>query len=106
MSDAIGAMRARVRLVRPVRAADDLGGGGMSWSEEGDVWAAIEAAGAASGVTADTTAAITVYRLTINRHNAVRAGWRAIWGARLLRITGVRDEGGPRIVLHCEEEKL
>ena len=35
-----------------------------------------------------------------------RAGWRVIWGARVLSVVGVSDGGAPRIVLVCEEEKL
>jgi len=36
----------------------------------------------------------------------VRAGWRVVWGERRLRVTGANDEGAPRIVLVCEEERL
>jgi head-tail adaptor len=99
-------MRARVRLERPVRAPDDIGGAAISWTDEGDVWAAIEASGAALGAAFDTAPAISALRLTINRRADVRAGWRVVWGARALRVAGVRDEGGARIVLNCEEETL
>lgn len=106
MSDAIGAMRARIRLESPVRAPDDVGGAAISWADEGDVWAAIEVVGVARGVAFDTAPALSAFHLTINRRDDVRAGWRAFWSARVLRITGVRDEGGARIVLICEEERL
>lgn len=106
MNDIIGAMRARVRLESPVRAPDALGGAAISWADEGEVWAAIETVGAGQGAAFDTSPEVSAHRLIINRHNGVRAGWRVVWAARVLRITGVRDEGGARITLNCEEETL
>lgn len=99
-------MRARVRLQSPVRAPDDIGGAAISWADEGDVWAAIEATGAAHGAGFGASPALSAFRITINRRADVRAGWRVMWGARVLRVTGVRDEGAPRIILTCEEERL
>lgn len=106
MSEAIGPMRARVRLEAPVRSADNIGGAALSWSNQGDVWAKIEARGAGQGADLDTAPSVAAYALTIHRRTDVRAGWRAIWGVRALRIVAVRDEGAPRIELICEEEKL
>jgi len=102
----ISTMRARVALQRPVRAPDDIGGAAISWAHEGDVWAAIEATGAVQAAAFDTSPARNAFRITVNRRADVRAGWRVIWGARALRIAGVRDEGGARIALNCEEELL
>ena len=79
MSDAIGAMRARVRLQSPVRADDDLGGAALSWAEQGQAWAAIEAGGASQSPAFDTQPSVSAYRVTINRRADVRAGWRVIW---------------------------
>jgi len=104
--DAIGAMRARLSLESPARTADDLGGATLSWTAQGDVWAEIESAGAGQGANYDTAPSLAAYRVRINRRDDVRAGWRALWGDRVLRITGVRDEGGPRIDLSCEEERV
>lgn len=106
MTDAIGAMRARVQLQSPVRAPDDIGGAAISWGNEGEVWALIEATSASEGVAFDTVPATANFRLTINRRTDMRAGWRVLWGARVLRIAGIRDDGAPRFVLICEEEKL
>lgn len=102
----IGAMRARVRLERPTRTGDDLGGASIAWADEGDVWAAIEAGAAAAAVAFDAAVSISAYRITINRRDDVRAGWRIVWGERVMRIAGVRDEGAARITLNCEEERL
>ncbi len=106
MIDRIATLRERVRLERPLRAGDELGGGALSWSAEGEVWAEIIAVGAAQSTAYDSAPSRASYRVTINRREDVRAGWRVIWNARPLRIVGVRDEGGPRIELNCEEEML
>ena len=106
MTDAIGALRARVKLQSPMRVADELGGAAISWSDEGDIWADIEAGAANERAAIDAAPSVSVYRLTINRHDGVRAGWRAAWGARRLRIVGVADDGAPRFILYCEEETL
>lgn len=106
MSDAIGVARARIKLQRPTRVADEIGGAAVLWSDEGDVWADIAATAASLNATFDGAAAVTAFRATINRRSDVRGGWRAIWGARTLRIIAVRDDGAPRIDLICEEEKL
>ncbi len=98
-------MRARARLERPARTEDDLGGASLAWADEGDVWAAIEAASAGAAAAFDTAASISAYRVTINCRDGVRAGWRIVWGERVFRIVAVRDEGAPRIILNCEEER-
>jgi SPP1 family predicted phage head-tail adaptor len=106
MSGAIGALRARVKLQSPIRIADELGGAAIAWSDEGDVWAEIEAGGANESVAADATPSFASFRVTINRRDDVRAGWRIAWGVRRLRISGVADDGAPRIQLNCQEEIL
>jgi head-tail adaptor len=104
MNEAIGAMRARVRLESPTRVGDNIGGAAIAWIHQGDVWAEIVVRGASQGAAFDAAPSISALTLTINRRADLRAGWRAIWGVRVLRILGVRDEGGARIQLSCEEE--
>ncbi len=106
MSDAIGALRARVKLQRPLRVADELGGAAIAWSDQGDVWAEIEAGGAGEAAVFDTTSSTASFRVTINCRDDVRAGWRIAWDARRLRITGVADDGARRTQLNCQEEIL
>jgi SPP1 family predicted phage head-tail adaptor len=106
MSDVIGALKARVTLQSPLRVADEIGGAAIAWSDEGDVWAEIGALAAGESAAFDAAPSVTAYRVTINRRDDVRAGWRVAWGQRLLRIVGIRDEGAPRIELSCEEEVL
>lgn len=106
MSDAIGALRARVQLERPVRVADEIGGAALAWLAAGTVWAEIAAEGGGAGTAFDTAPSTALYRLTLRRRDGVRAGWRVLWGARVLRILAVLDEGRARIALRCEEETL
>jgi head-tail adaptor len=106
MSDAIGAMRARVTLTQPTRVADELGGVALLWVSAGDAWAEIR--GGAVGERADYDGALssTAYTARINRRDDIRAGWRLAWGERTLRVVGVRDDSDARIELICEEEIL
>ncbi len=106
MTDVVGAMCARVKLQSPTRVADEIGGAAIAWSDQGDVWAEIEAGGAGEAPAFDTSPSIASYRVTINSRDDVRAGWRIAWGARRLRIVGVADDGAPRITLTCQEEAL
>lgn len=106
MSDAIRALRARVKLQSPTRVADEIGGAAIAWSDEGDVWAEIEAGGASEAASFDASPSNATYRVTTNRRADVRAGWRIAWGSRRLRVVGVADDGKPRIQLSCQEETL
>jgi len=106
MNDPIGALCARITLQQPTRVADELGGAAILWINTGDVWADIRAGGVSDGAGYDTARAATGYSVTINRRSDVRAGWRVQWGARRMRVIGVRDDGAPRITLTCEEEFL
>ncbi|MES1202195.1 MAG: head-tail adaptor protein [Pseudomonadota bacterium] len=78
----------------------------LSWASQGSVWAEIGASGTSESADYDSAPSVAVYDVTIRTRDDARAGWRMVWGARTLRITGVRDDGGPRIVLVCEEESL
>ncbi|MBY0562880.1 MAG: phage head closure protein [Hyphomonadaceae bacterium] len=104
--DAIGAMRARLRLRKPTRVADEIGGGATSWSDAGEIWAELTVLSAEANTAFDAGGAQARFNVRINRRDDIRAGWRALWGARTLRILAVRNEGGARIDLVAEEEVL
>lgn len=106
MSEAIGAMRARVALQSPQRVADEIGGAAIVWSDEGDAWARIEARAAVERATFDGLGSEATFRVELHRREGVRGGWRLVWGERVLRIVGVVDDGGARIELACVEERL
>lgn len=104
MTDAIGALRARVTLQSPTRTLDDVGGAVLGWTGQGDVWAAIEASSVGVGADFDAARGVSAYRFTINRRTDLRTGWRILWGARALRVVGVRDDGAARQTIECQEE--
>jgi SPP1 family predicted phage head-tail adaptor len=104
VSEAIGAMRSRVKLQSPTRIADEIGGAAILWIDAGEVWAAVDALGASQRAALDTTLAAVSFRVVVNRREDVRAGWRVLWGARVLRVRGVVDGGGRRMDLLCEEQ--
>ncbi len=106
MSDALGAMRHRVTLQKPTRVADEIGGAAIAWSNEGVVWASIEALSGADAPAFDAQRAVSSFRVTIHRRDDVRVGWRLILGERRLRVTGAADDGAPKLSLVCEEELL
>ncbi len=104
MSDALGAMRHRVTLQKPTRVADEIGGAATAWSDEGEVWAVIEALGGADAPAFDAQRAVSSFRVTIHRRDDVRAGWRVSWGTRRLRVVSAPNDATPRLSLICEEE--
>ncbi len=103
MSEAISTLSARVRLLKPVRMDDDLGGAAIAWSDQGGAWAAISARGASEDTGADALAVRAEYTMRIRARADVRAGWRLAWGARLFRILSVHDAEDARLALACEE---
>lgn len=105
MSNVIGAMRTRVALQSPERVADEIGGAAILWTHEGEAWAHIEALGADQNAAFDGVSASASFRLEVYRREDVRAGWRVLWGERVLAITGVVDDGSPRMTLLCSEER-
>lgn len=104
MSDAISQLRARVRLMKPVRADDELGGAATSWSDEGAVWAWIAPAGGGESAAFDRFAAELRCTITIRHRGDVATGWRVIWGARAFRVRLAQAIDGARVELDCTEE--
>lgn len=106
MTDPIGALRARVLIESPQRSEDNLGGAAIGWANEGQAWAEISALASGQAAAFDAAPSLSSLRVFINRRADVRAGWRVVWGGRVLTILGVRDDGAPRIELVCQEEIL
>lgn len=104
MSERIGQLRARVRLMKPARSEDELGGAVLSWTDEGPAWAWIEPAGAEESAAHDRLRAEARYRITIRHRPDVANGWRVIWGARAFRVRAALDAAKARRMLDCEEE--
>lgn len=99
----IGPMRTRIRLLKPVRTEDELGGASLTWSDQGDVWAEIASSGAREDASFDLLRSRASYRTTIRKRNDIRAGWRIQWGARVFRVLAAIDAPDERTQLDCEE---
>jgi SPP1 family predicted phage head-tail adaptor len=106
MKGPVASMRSRIKLQRPVRVADEIGGAAILWSDEAEVWAAVDVLSARQVVLYDAALSAASHRVVIYSRDDVRHGWRVIWGDRVLRVLGVIDGGGRRIDLVCEEEIL
>lgn len=105
MTDAIGALRERVELERPVLTGDELGGASASWTAAGAVWCAIEARDTSEAAASDGVSARTSFVVSIRRREDVRADWRLHWRGRTLNVAGVLDDGSPVMRLLCVEER-
>jgi SPP1 family predicted phage head-tail adaptor len=104
----MGAMRARVALLRPEATEDDIGGSAKQFVSAGDVWAEIESGGAAGGEDYEDASARASYRLAIRMRRDVRPGWRVALSGRAFAIRAIADADRFGAILHlvCEEEFL
>lgn len=106
MSDALGALRERVKLQSPLRVADEIGGAAIAWVDEGDVWAEVEPRSAFEQVANDASFSAADINVVIRRRHDVRHPWRLVWSGRILRVLGRADHGRAHIILFCREETL
>jgi len=105
MSENIAPLRARVRLEAPTPTPDDMGGAAFAFEDRGAVWVEIVARATRHGDAFDAASAATMFSVTMRPRADIAAGWAIVWGVRRLRVLGVRDDGGARIVLDCEEAR-
>jgi head-tail adaptor len=63
----IGNLRHRLTLEAPVEMSDGAGGVARSWTEAGQIWAAIEPIGANDTVVADKRLGALTHRVTLRR---------------------------------------
>jgi SPP1 family predicted phage head-tail adaptor len=90
----IGVLRHRITIESPVATQDEGGGRSITWSPLATVWAQIEQTGGRQLVRAGEVEPQTLYRLTLRHVAGIIAGMRAVWGAKLIEITGVTDPDG------------
>jgi head-tail adaptor len=106
VSDAISALRARVRIETLTRVADEIGGAALAWADQGEAWAEIVVGGAGQAEAYDSTRGSTTIIVRLRRRDADWLRSRIMRGDATYRVRAVRDGGGPRIELVCEEEML
>ena len=106
MTDSVGVLRTRVRIETLTRVADEIGGAALAWSDQGETWAEIVVGGAAQTQSYDTTRGLVSVIVRLRRREADWLRSRIVRGDVAYRVRAVRDNGGPRIELLCEEERL
>lgn len=106
MTDFIGGLRERVMLQSPLRTADGLGGAILSWADEGEVWARVEAAGGGRAAALDGEATRLRWRVALRAPSPAAAGWRLLWSGRTLRVLTASAAAPGVVQLVCEEEAL
>ncbi len=105
MSGRIGALRHRVVLERPVRAADAGGGADETWEPVAELWAAVTARSGKEDVFADRVSGARRVDVTIRYRDDAAPGMRFRLGDRQLNIRAVLDEDGRRRFLKCDCEE-
>lgn len=105
MNARIGALRQRVVLERPVRAADDGGGAAERWEPVATLWAAVTARSGKETLVADRVSGERRVNVIIRHRDDVTPGLRFRLGARRLDIRAVLDEDGRRRFLKCDCEE-
>ncbi len=102
----IGRLRHRMTLEEPVATGDSGGGRTVTWSSRGEVWAAIEHAGAAEVRFAGRIDGRVTHRVTLRPRADVSGGMRLTMDGRVFRVLVAHDptETGRWLELLVEED--
>ncbi len=102
MSDpAIGALRRRLTLQRPVRADDGGGGAAVTWETVAEVWAALSPLTGVEALDADRLAGRVSHEIWIRWRADVLPEMRFALGSRLFDIRAAFDTDERRRWLRC-----
>lgn len=97
----IGALRHRVLLEAPVRAADGGGGATVAWTPVAELWAGITPGSGSESVLAESVTG-RVSREIVVRHRAdIEPAMRFRLGQRRFEIAAVLDVDERRRMLRC-----
>jgi SPP1 family predicted phage head-tail adaptor len=99
--NAVGKLRHRLTLEAPVEMADGAGGVARSWTESGQVWAAIEPLGANDTVVADKRLGALSHRVTLRHRDDLTLNHRVRLGMRVFFIRAIRDPDEMGRFLEC-----
>lgn len=102
-----GRLRHRVTVQSETQATDGAGGYGLSWTNVGEVWAAVEPMSARERTEAGQLEDATTHRIMIRyRSDVVPTGkHRVLFGTRTFNVREIinQDERKEHLVLMCDE---
>jgi SPP1 family predicted phage head-tail adaptor len=95
-----GRLKTRLLIQSPVETGDEQGGVARSFTTLATVWAAVTplAARAVAGVEADAEGATIKHRIILRSHFSLTLQHRLVDGARIYRITAIRDLNDRRFI--------
>lgn len=101
----IGQLRHQVTIQRQVRTEDGAGGGEISWSDVGTVWAEIKPARASEKFFAQKLEQNVTHTVKLRDRFELESDQRLKFGDRVFHIRGVLnpDERNRWTILNCEE---
>lgn len=104
---AIGALRARLDIERPVDTPDGAGGAARSWVVAASVFAEIRPVSGDERLMADRMEQAVTHRITLRPPATLTSAMRFRLGSRVFVIRSVvdADERGARLTCLCEETR-
>lgn len=104
---AIGELRLRLTIEAPSESDDGEGGVTRTWTDAGDVWAALEPLTMDGKTIADRDTPMLRHRLTLRSYPDLSVKHRFRLGERILQIRAMRDPDERGEFLEClvEEER-
>jgi head-tail adaptor len=95
-----GRLKTRLLIQAPVEADDGQGGVTRSYATLATVWAQVAPlpARAGGGVEADAAGADAKYRIILRGNFSLTLQHRLVDGARIYRLTAIRDRDGRRLL--------
>jgi SPP1 family predicted phage head-tail adaptor len=104
----IAALRRRMTLEQPSRAADGGGGVAVSWTPISDLWAELRSIGGNESAASEGVQGRVTHEVTIRRRTNIATSMRLRMGTRLFAIVAVLDRDGaePYLRILAEERNL
>lgn len=102
-------MRHRIALQSPTYTSDDAGVVTPTYATAVTVWGYVEPLSDSMISQAAQAIGALSHRVTIRYYPGIKAGWRILWGTRVLDVTGPPrniDERNWYIELRCVEQEV
>ncbi len=101
----IGALRHRIELLSPARAADEAGGASVDWLPGPDIWAEVQRLTSVRDLSGDREARLKRIAATIRFRSDILLGWRLRFDGGIFEVVSIESEDGreARLTLVCEE---